>query len=561
MHKTWVLVVAGLALAACQRGCQRKDSSNGHVAEPGIAHGPRVTFVIDKVYEKQEPTSSAPWHGAGGNWTFFDAHTDAGARFGFGFSHKPGKDGFAFGKAMWTVPDPNMGGQLVSSFARVFDAKVPPPTPQHDLHPLPFSLAVLGDHIGRSDEGFSGAGDWFATKLFLQRTGLEAEIFFNFNLVDKTGEFAQKDSDYAEDLVQFMARELRDGPLPPQTPENDARITLTGPKLDDFRPLTPPDATFQSFEAKSTRLLYSLKDGAGTKLISVALEGPPQEVELVRLENDLSDVSCAPSDDPCLVEGVKHKEPNTFSGSDPTQLLLVQRAAKKVVPLVGPWGEHGSTTKASVSPDGKQVALSSMHERKAGKSWFHSLHFVSVDDPAVQVAYAHGEDWLDVVGWHGSGAELRAVVRIGQAYDKEQVPAWLLVDPRSGAETPLTGDDPSIPDETLSPDGKLRYSCNKDQELLFTELSTGKVRRFPIDARERHAFAEDCELAWRGPRFLEFSPERTAFIDVESLKLSFPFPENEAENADPINPEYDPTFTWAAFTQGKRLGVARVTVR
>ena len=46
-----------------------------------------------------------------------------------------------------------MGAQLISNFARVFDAKVPPPTPQHDLHPLPFSVAVLGDHVGRDDGG------------------------------------------------------------------------------------------------------------------------------------------------------------------------------------------------------------------------------------------------------------------------------------------------------------------------------------------------------------------------------------------------------------------------
>jgi hypothetical protein len=91
MRKTWVLFVAGLALAACQRGCGRNKDS-GHVAEPGAGQAPRVTFVIDKVYEQQQPTSSAPWHGAGGNWTFFDAHTDAGARFGFGFTHKPGKE-------------------------------------------------------------------------------------------------------------------------------------------------------------------------------------------------------------------------------------------------------------------------------------------------------------------------------------------------------------------------------------------------------------------------------------------------------------------------------------
>src|SRR5207248_3132564 len=111
-------------------------------------------------------------------------------------------------------------------FAHVFDGKVPPPAPQQLLHPQPFSLVSLGDALGRDDGGFSGVGNWHANKLFLQRPGLEAELFFNFDLVDKVGEFAQKDSGYTDDLLQFMARELRDGPLPPQTPVNDARISL-----------------------------------------------------------------------------------------------------------------------------------------------------------------------------------------------------------------------------------------------------------------------------------------------------------------------------------------------
>jgi hypothetical protein len=562
MPKPWLLVVAGLMLAACQRGCHRAGGAgNGHVAEPGVGRGdttPHVSFAIDAVYQRQRPMDAAPWHGPGGEWTFFDAHTADGARFGFGWTQKASSDALAFGKALWTVPDPNMGAQLIGNFSRAFEAKVPPPAPQQALHPQPFSLAVLGDNVGRDDSGFTGAGSWHATKLFLQRPGLEAELFFNFDLTDLHGEFAEKDGEYADDLMQFMARELRDGPLAPQTPENDARISLVGPKLDDFHFVAPAGATFRAFEANGTRLVYSVEDGAGTKLISMALEGPADEVELLRLEHELGAFACAANDDPCLVEGVHHPDPHVFSLSDPTAMMLLQRAAKRVVPLSGPWGERGSAAEAAVSPDGKQLAVTSSRDRAQGKGSYRVVHFVSVDAPQHNVTFAHGEDWLNVVGWLGQGAELRAVVQAGLSYDEDDPPRWFLVAPATATFTELPAKAAGIPDPTLSPDGKHRYACNKDEEILITELATGTVKRFPVVPRERHALTDGCELTWRGSRFLEFAPERTAFIDVESLKLSFPFADG-AEESGAI--EYDQAFKWAAFSVDSRLGVARISVR
>jgi hypothetical protein len=560
MAKLWVLVATGFLLAACQRGCHHADATKGHVAEPGLGRGadasPRVEFSIDAVYEHQKPSDAAPWHAAGGDWTFFDAHTDAGTRFGFGWTHPPLRDSMAFGKAIWSVPDPNMGADLVRTFARVFDGNVPPPAQQQLLHPQPFSLACLGDALGRDDAGFSGQGNWHANKLFLQRPGIEAELFFNFDLAEKQGEFAEKDREYTGDLLQFMARELRDGPLSPQTPENDARISLVGPKLGEWRPISPVGATFHGFEARGARVVYSVKDGTGTRLVSVASDGAPAELELMRLEHDFTGMVCAAADDPCLVEQTLHKQPNTFSSDDLNDFFLLQRAQKKVVPLSGPWGKEGSSSQASASPDGKFVVLASLRKRSTGKGSYHVLHFVSVDNPTSVVTFSHEEDWLQVVDWQGTGPGLRAVVRGGLPFDKQQPLTWFLVDPKTAADN----DSPAAAvaaDKALSPDGKHRYSCNKDQEILITDVAGGAVQHFPVVPRERHALAEECELTWRGPRFLEFSPERTAFIDIDSLKLSFPF----EEGAEPEGANYDPTFTWLVATKDSRLAIARITVR
>lgn len=555
MVKVWTVVVSGFLVAACQRGCHRGNAEDkGVVAQPGHDSAAHVDFSIDAVYEHQKPSDSAPWHTAGGDWTFFDAHTDVGTRFGFGWQHGALRDSVAFGKALWSVPDPNMGADLVRTFARVFDGKVPPPEQQQALHPTPFSMAALGDGLGRDDGGFSGVGNWHATKLFLQRPGIEAEVFFNFDLVDKRGEFSEKDSEYAADMLLFMARELRDGPLAPQTPENDARISLVGPKLGEFRAISPAGATFRDFEAQGTRVVYSVKDGAGTRLVSVASEGPPQELELMRLEHDFNRMQCTAASELCLVGQTFHKDPHVFSGDDPSDFFLLKRADKTVVPLTGPWGKSGAATKAGVSSDGKFVALASFRKKAKGPGGYQVLHFVSVDAPTSNTTFAHDEEWLDVVGWQGSGTSLRAVVQSGLSYDKEQKTSWFLVDPKTGTRSDQ--DLPVDAAKTLSPDGKRRYSCNKDEEILITDVVSGVARSFPVVPRERHALAEGCELTWRGSRFLEFSPERTAFIDVDSLKLSFPF----EEGAEPEGLNYDTTFRWAVATRDSRLAIAPIVL-
>jgi hypothetical protein len=557
MVKAWVLLLSGLSLAACQRGCRRSDASPGTVAEPGSGEGPRVDFEIDKVYEHQQPSQNAPWHAAGGDWTFFDAHTKTGTRFGFGWQQSPAKDSMAFGKALWSVSDPNEGADLIRLFARAFDGKVPPPMRQQTLHPQPFSLVSLGDALGRNGGGgFSGPGTWHATKLFLQRPGVEAEVFLNFDLVDLHGEFAEKDGAYTGDLLLFMARELRDGPPPVQTPETDARISLVGPKLGEFRPIGPAGAIFSGFEAGGARVIYHVKDGAGTRVVSIASEGPPQELEIVRLEHDMLGIHCAATDDPCLVHATEHKDPKVFSSDDPDEFLLVRRAQKQVLGLVGPWGSKGATTDASMSPDGKFVVIGGLqtkpppHEREA----FRVLHFVTVDAPSKIATYVHGDDWPSTESWQGSGAELCALVRLDR-FEPEQKSSWVCVDPRSGAATDLP-DQPSSESPALSPDGKHRFSCNKDQEILITDVTTGAVRSFPVAPRERQAFAKGCDLTWRGPHFLELSPERTAFLDVDSLKLSFPF----ADGADPPL-AYDRSFSWAIAHRDANLAIARVAVR
>ena len=561
----WVFLVCGLVLVGLRHMPTLKHwLSSRFGAAPVLSASTtsaamerddrHVTFVIDQVYESEQPAPQAPYHVPGGDWTFFDAHLASGTRFGFGWTHGPPGELFTYGKALWTVPDPSSGADLVAVFARVFEGKLPAAEPSRPLVPEPFAFVALGDAPARDEHGgVSGGGTWRVHKLFLQRAGLEAEVFLNLDLAGKRGEFTEKDFDYADHLVAFMARELRDGPLPPQTPDNDPRISLIGPKLGALRPLGPPKATFRAFEAHGTRVIYSVIDGSGTRVVSAACDGLSDEQELISLEHGFGSMACSDAGDVCLFEQTPQRLADSWNSADPRDFFWVQRAPKRIVKLVGPWGRRARWTKAALSPDGKFSALDFPVETR-GKLESHSLlYFVNADDPSRSASFSKPPAVLDVVGWQGSAEALRAIVRDLPLPSRR--PQFWLVDPRSGAATELA-QPPAGPDFALSPDGKHRYSSNKDEELVITDLATGVARKFPVAPRERYNF-NGQEPRWHGSRYLEFSPERLGFIDIETLKLSF-FLEQESEH-DSI--EFDPTFTWAVTVDESQLEIAAITIR
>ena len=173
-----------------------------------------LRFRIGTSYEAQRRSPVSPWHEPGGEWTFYEAKTDGGVTFGFALHDRGGGDGFNFGDVMLTVPDAAAGAALVEDFARTFHATVPPPKAAQPLRFAPFSAAILATGaIREKGGGFShGAGHWIASKLILQRSGPEAEVFFNFDPVAQIGEFCEKDAEYRDPMIAFLATELRDGP-------------------------------------------------------------------------------------------------------------------------------------------------------------------------------------------------------------------------------------------------------------------------------------------------------------------------------------------------------------
>ena len=126
-----------------------------------------------------------------------------------------GKGPFAWGKAAIVVVDRTAGERFIGVFAKAFHANPPHARPAvMPLEPLVMGTTILGEDLKRNPGGgFDGTGEgWTATKWFPQQYGLEAEVFFNYNLQAREGEFSEKDPDYRQDLLAILTTALRDGP-------------------------------------------------------------------------------------------------------------------------------------------------------------------------------------------------------------------------------------------------------------------------------------------------------------------------------------------------------------
>ena len=213
-----------------------------------------LPFQITAVHEKRKRSNEPPFHAPGGEWTFFDCQASRVATvvFTVGVASKsgPGKVPVAWGNAVLSVKDREAGARFVELFGKVFSGKLPPPVQRvHVPAPLAIKTAILGQNMDRESKGgFSGeAGEWMATKWFPEHDGHAGEVYFNYNLAQRQGEFSEKDADYADDLVALFASAFRDGPRPERTPENDPNLTRTGPRIGPPRKLLSRLSSHYSF--------------------------------------------------------------------------------------------------------------------------------------------------------------------------------------------------------------------------------------------------------------------------------------------------------------------------
>jgi hypothetical protein len=199
------------------RAHSRGFSRIGHTADESA---PSIRFTITNDRGYQALSDTPPFATDDGDWTVFECipTDDPQAVMTVAvpmFAQRPNGAPAAFSKVVVWTSDRAVGDRVVKLFARAFHQPVPLAGAVQPLKPMKLGTAVLGEHVRRDGDAFvdSGNGTWTSTKWFLQGAGSEAEVFFNYDIVNHVGEFTQKDPQYDASLIALLAQGLRDGSL------------------------------------------------------------------------------------------------------------------------------------------------------------------------------------------------------------------------------------------------------------------------------------------------------------------------------------------------------------
>jgi hypothetical protein len=535
MNKRMLSLLVILLIVGC--GPKTSPQSSSGKEEPKISSGVQVrvggtdedeahhlSFKITAVHEKQTLSKENPFHVKGGEWTFFDcqAGNDLKATFSVGVQVKSGAGSapIAWGRAVLIVMDREAGAKFVELFSKSFPGQMPTTCKRpHVPGPLFINTAILGENLKRGPKGgFNGeGGGWTATKWFPEHDGRSAEVFFNYNLDKRQGEFSEKDADYADDLLAIFASALRDGPRPERTPENDPNLTRTGPTIGQSRKLLPDRAAHYSFSPNGQFAVYQDK----TSISALPIDVPDGKVfEIARFDYSPWEMKVLNDDLDVLVQEGVPGEPGVKSSADAMRIWWVDGKSKAKRLLRKP--EKGiNLAEAPVSPDHRYIALDQWRDNPGGKGRTKLLHILVREDGTAKIIESSGKE-LSVVGWKKTETGFRALAVTNRwQFDNKEPSELYLADPSTGKlERQEQVDARSEIDNRLSPDEKHRVRVGKD-ELILPDVADGKQRKFVFHEDDRRFVGEEC-IEWVSPRYLKFNGQRLALIDVTTMKMCFP---------------------------------------
>lgn len=544
-----LLSLLGIGLAAgcgnngTQQGRPRTDQLSGVEVQLGGSDPdePRcLPFKILEVYEGRSPSTRAPYHVDGGDWTYLDCQTtsDPPAVFTIGLLTKRDDAGAlsVWGKAFLVVSDRCEAERFIESFDEHFAGTSPTPT-KRDFSPAPFLMTttVLGENLNREAIAFSGeGGGWTATKWFPVHDGREAEVYFNYNVGAKEGEFREKDSDYGDDLLAIWASALRDGPRPERTPENDPTLTNICPTIGLPRKLLSRFTAHYSFDPTGNFAVFE----GGTTILALPLAVSDSEVsEIAHLDHSPWEVRVLNGNlDLIVQEGIPEK-PGAKSSSDPMRIWWVGGQRKEKTLLRGPEKELG----LAESPDLRFVGLHQWRGHPRTNDRRRVLIILDRESRAEKIFDSTGGD-LSLVGWKQTPTGFQAVT-VGRLA-RSQSKTTYLADPRTGSLEPVEADVEADFDRRLSPDRRQRFGVDGDH-LVITDLPTDTERRFKFHDDDQEYLGEDC-VAWVNERYLKFNGPRLALIDVTMLKMCFPLCA-DGSRFPSYSYVFSPDFRWVLY--------------
>jgi hypothetical protein len=519
----------------------------------------RLTFTIVKIHKNHVPTKQAPWHAAGGQWTVLDCRLLGGIPFLVGIQEgASNKAGFSFGKAFIAVDDSSTGKTIVERFARSFYTPIPPVKQGGKLRLHKFSTAVLGKNVGKlPGGGFSGRGNWVATKLFLEKDGIQAEVFFNFDPIGREGVFSEKDPMYREDLLALIALFLRDGPPPPRTPESDPNLVEPGPRFGDWLQMTKED-NFISITKDNLILMATRDRGKGSRAYTLDPKSPRDSVRtIIELNGAAQSIECfGKKAERCIVSEVIYEDPGVYTGKEEAQLWWVDRKAKIKRPIEGPWLPKGVyLLPGVVSPDQRYLVItqSDNYKKKTKDKRPPGAKIFIHDIRAKTTKVIKSDEMLNVVSWQGRGKNQEVILGSGYSWDPPEKRKLYTASFKTGQLKPAG--KIALPPKGISPSGKLSMRV-EGAKLVIEELKTKKLRSFNFHPDDLRFVEGEETLGWINDRYILFYAARQSLIDLKTMKMSYLFEPGE----DKRSLQFTSDLKWAVTVEEGVPAIGRVVL-
>jgi hypothetical protein len=529
-------------------GADNKKGDAMHI-EPGVASEEseqwgHLPLQIAAVYKNQKALDKPPWHATGGDWTFLECELSKAspARVLVGtrtISSPKGDMPYALGEALLAVSDTSAATGFVEAFAKAFHQPVPA---RHGEKPPGFLrviTVVIGDGLVRDSTGAfenGRGGGWTVTRWFWGEGEARAEVFFNYSAVDRRAEFAKTYEGDRGVLIEQLVVALRDGPLPERTPENDPGLTLIGPKIVGWTRVASSNETCRFTPDGRGIVITASEKGVDSKLFAASLASPSDRRLLAGFERFVSVLDFIATNQGLrlLVTETVRRNPDVISPDDPQILWVVEPQGKREVP--GPPGvKRWFTLERCVSPDKRFVALHSWQRKPGVKNNTRVIHLGALQSGGWRTIELP-ETSLELVGW--TGGKIAGVVLTGTGFERNEVRKAYLLDPDTAVLSPLEEIPVEFaPGRKLSPDRQRAIEVVWKERLIITDLASGRKRDFAFHPCDRRVAHRDS-VQWANDRYLVFNGARTALIDVDALKMSFP----TDKDSGIVSVEFSPDF-------------------
>ncbi len=526
------------------------------------ATGPTLDLRLTDIQPNQQMTDTPPFHAPGGDWTVFTASAadDPQANFTLAVQNPAPLVAplpIAFSNVEILPGDRQAGGHLVDALAKTFQLPSPDPPSLQPLQPLKLHTAVLGENLSGPREGLKEKqGSWVDTKWFIQNEGLDAEVFFDYNLSSARAAFSEKDSDYDADVVQGLAFVLRDGPRPPRSPQNDPNFTTDGPRVADLQSI--PDSTHCAAEfARGGKLLLFWRRTAASSLMAAPLDNPQSPAALATFDGIITDIGCAdPDANRIVVEERLGKSDLILNSNDTTRFWWIDRSTNQRRPLTGPWGQFPSLAggQKALSPNGRYIVIHSLSGTALDRKRNSVLDIIDVQTFNI----VHGDiENSFFKGWTGDGDNLRAVAITQNRSETAPASKTWCINPATGVVAPA---DPSVVDSfdsNLSPDHLHKLLVHPQTSLDVIDLSTHATSTFNFHPDDRR-FANADAFRWLSPRYIQFDTGKTTFIDITTMKQGYLPTADRDGQPEPFL--FSPDFHWAIAFQKTAVMLGRVAL-